>query len=97
MASRKLLVDTEKIGQRQPGQDTVWGQTPQCRRDLGVGVCQWFSSVVGLVPLRLGVLGPLLVGWAGGTFGYWQYDREREPAAGDAVLGPLQGTPPPTS
>ena len=57
IVSRKLA-ETGKIGQRQPGQGTVWGRTPWYRRDLGVGGCQWFATIGGLGRQRLRMLEP---------------------------------------
>ena len=66
IVSRKLA-ETGKIGQRQPGQGTVWGRTPQYRRHLGVGGCQWFATIWGLGRQRLRVLVPRPVGWGGSS------------------------------
>ena len=60
------VTKTGKIEQKQPGQGTAWGQTPQYRRDLGVGVCQWCSTIGGLGRPRLRVLGSRTVGWGRG-------------------------------
>ena len=97
MVSRKLA-ETGKAGQGQPGQGTVWGRTPQYRRDLEIRVCQWFTTIGGLGCPRLRLLEPWPVSWGSATPGYWQYGRQRESAAGVAVRVPCrQWTPPPTS
>ena len=94
IVSRKLA-ETEKIGQRQPDQRTVWGRTPKYRRDLGVRCCQWFATIGGLGRQRLRVLVPRPVGLGLGTRGFWQYDMRREAAAGAAALVSRQWSPPP--
>ena len=87
MVFRKLA-NTGKIEQKQPGLGTVWGQTPQYRRDLGVGgmpmvlyLWESRSSETARVRAPASRLG-------GGTLAYWKCDREREAAAGVAALVP---------
>ena len=68
MVSRKLT-NPGKIKQKHPGQSTVWGQPPYYRPALGVGICQWFSTIGGLGRPRLRVVGTRPVSWGGGLSG----------------------------
>ena len=67
IVSRKLA-ETAKIGERQPGHGSVWGRNTWHRNDLGVGVCQWFTTIGGLGRSRLRVIEPRPVAGGGELF-----------------------------
>ena len=59
------------------------------RRDLGARECQWFPTIGVLVVRDCVCWGPGQSAWGCvRAVGYWQFDREREAAAGVVAFGP---------
>ena len=66
------------------------GPNPLYQRDLGIGVCQWFTTIGGLGRPILRLIEPRPVGCGRRTSGYWQNEKQRELTPGVAPLVPRQ-------